>query len=76
MKTELVQLINVSAESLAQASSAAREVVGEFAISETLALDDFFIAEGKLLKEFLYELVKYAYQPHGYEGHGHHDTHG
>ena len=35
MKTELVILINERTESLAQASAAVREVVGEFAISET-----------------------------------------
>ena len=57
-------------------SAASREVVGESAIGETEALDDLFIEEGKALKSFLYELAKYAYKPHGYEGHGENDTHG
>jgi hypothetical protein len=63
----LINFISDNRASLAGASDAARQSVGDRAASDSVALDAFFLAEGKELEDFLYKLAQYAYKPHNYQ---------
>jgi len=66
-RSELIAYIEANRSNLSGASDAARAAVGERAVSDTNALDAFFLAEGKELEDFLYKLAQHTYKPHNYQ---------
>ena len=57
----MTNLVDGAHMALADASTAAREFAESHGMTASEGLNDFFIAQGELLEDFLFELLRMGY---------------